>query len=544
VHVTLINPPQVFSRLQVASGITPPLGVASLAAWLLACGHEVAVVDALGLAPDRVTPFRGDALLRGLDLDQTVAAVPERTRLVGVSNLFTFAWPMVEQLVERLRSRLPETPIVVGGPHPAALPEECLRRCPGLDFVVLGEGEVPLQRLCEALESGAGLEGLEAVARRLEDGSVGWTPQRLSLVRDLDELPFPARHLLPMEAYVTTREAHGPVGERWTSLLSSRGCPYGCTFCQSRNTRWRGRSATNVVDEMEECVARWGVREFHFEDDNLTLDRRRVRAIADEILRRGLDVRWQTPNGIRASSTDRETLQAMWDSGCRHITVAPESGSERVLTEVVRKGRDFELEQLVRVARDARGLGMKVAAYFVLGLPGERPYDAEATIALIRRLARVGVDEVGIALFTPLPGTPLWEQLGERAASMDYLDLLAIDDLGRAVSFNEQYSDDELQALRRRAYAAFFLVRLRHHPRALLRTAWNVLRSRQELKTDRVLINQLERLRSRVGTADSRPVLAYPYDAARTLRVLLDSRGDHAFRHTLRKALRTLRPGR
>lgn len=541
-HVTLINPPQVFSRLQVASGITPPLGVAYLAAWLLEHDVQVTVVDALGRDPARVSPFRGDALLRGLDLERTVAAVPADTDLLGVSNLFTFAWPMVEELVALLRARFPETPIVAGGPHPAALPQECLRRCPALDYVVIGEGEVPLLELCRALDSGGDLEGLEAVARRLPDGGVGWTPQRQSLVRDVDRIPFPARHLLPMEAYVTTREAHGPVTSRWTSILSSRGCPYGCTFCQSRNTRWRGRSAANVVDEMQECVARWGVREFHFEDDNLTLDRRRVRAIADEILRRGLDVTWQTPNGIRASSTDGETLRAMWDSGCRHITVAPESGSERVLTEVVRKGRDFELDQLARVARDALDLGMKVAAYFVLGLPGERPEDAEATIDFIRRLARLGVHEVGIALFTPLPGTPLWEQLGERTATMDYLDLLAIDDLGRAVSFNDGVSDEELQLLRRRAYLAFFRTRLRHHPRALLRTAWNVLRSRQELKTDRVLINQVDRLLDPAARDRDRPLLAYPYDAARTLRVLLDSRGDHAFRHTLRKALRTLRP--
>ena len=498
-HVTLINPPQVFSRLQVASGITPPLGVAYLASWLLAHEVEVTLVDALGDAPGRVTPFRGDVLLRGLDLDQTVAAIPDGTDLVGISNLFTFAWPMVEELATRIRSRRPATPIVVGGPHPGALPEECLRRCPAVDYVVIGEGEVPLLELCRALESGGGLDGLEAVAWRRPDGSVACTPQRRTLIRDVDRIPPPARHLLPMEAYVTTREAHGPVSARWTSIVSSRGCPYGCTFCQSRGSRWRGRSPSSVVDEIEDCVTRWGVREFHFEDDNLTLDRRRIRAIASEILARGLRITWQTPNGIRASSTDAETLKAMWDSGCRHVTLAPESGSERVLTEIVRKGKDFELDQLERVARHARALGMKVAAYFILGLPGERPEDAEATIRYVRRLARAGVDEVGIALFTPLPGTPLWDQLGDRTATLDYLDLLAIDDLGRAVSFNEGVSDDELQALRRRAYLAFFATRLRHHPRALLRTVWNVLRSRQELKTDRVLINQVERLRDRVG---------------------------------------------
>ena len=344
-----------------------------------------------------------------------------------------------------------------------------------------------------------------------------------------------------MESYATTREAHGPVGGRWTSILSSRGCPYGCTFCESRLTRWRARPAEDVVDEIEHCVERYGVSEFHFEDDNMTIDRRRVLAIAEEIEARGLDIRWQTPNGIRASVADRATLAAMQRSGCTHITLAPESGSERVLQEIVQKGKDFDLEHLVRVAQDAHGLGMKVAAYFILGLPGEREDDVEQTIAYARRLAREGVDEVGFGLFVPLPGTPLWDALD--TSELNYLDLLAIDDLDSSVSFNEDLDSADLARLRRRAYASFFASRARHHPRALGRTLLNVVRSRQELKTDRVLLSLLDRIRGDVSGSKRSPLLAYPYDAARTLGVLLDTQSHYAFRHSLRRALRLAVPG-
>jgi radical SAM superfamily enzyme YgiQ (UPF0313 family) len=537
-RVTLINPPQVFSRFQVAAGITPPLGIAYLASYLRAHGIEPVVVDALGEAPGRVTPFRGAALLRGMDLAQTVAAVPEDTELIGISNLFSFAYPVVEELMVGLKARLPHVPIVLGGPHPGALWERCLRD-PNVDFVVSGEGEQPLLELCEHLAGSRGADDLEAVAFRA-DGRIVHVPQSRTLIRKVEDIPWPARDLLPMENYITTQEAHGPVSSRWTSILSSRGCPYGCTFCESRNTRWRARPASDVVDEMEHCVERWGIRDFHFEDDNMTISRRRIHEMADELERRGMRIDWQTPNGIRASVTDLATLEAMKRSGCRHITLAPESGSRRVLEDIIQKGKDFELDQLVEVAGQAKELGMKVAAYFIIGLPGEREEDVQQTIAYAARLARVGVDEVGFGLFIPLPGTPLWDGLGDRVDSMDLLDLLTVDDLNSSVSFNDHLDDDMLRRLRRKAYATFFLTRLRHHPRAFAGTLRNVVRSRQETKTDRVLISLLARLRGGVGV-EKKPVLAYPYDAARTVSVLLHAEAGYAFEQGMRKTLRLLR---
>jgi anaerobic magnesium-protoporphyrin IX monomethyl ester cyclase len=499
VHVALVNPPQVFSRLQVAAGITPPLGVAYLAGWLERACIDVSVVDALGADPSRVTPFRGDALLRGLDLDATVAAIPPDVDLVGISNLFTFAWPVVVELSRRIQARRPDLPIVVGGHHPSALPQECLGEA-AIDYVVIGEGELPLEGLCRALAGEQDFGEVEGLALR-RDGGVVVQPASRRTLPDVATLPRPARHLLPMQAYCTAQEAHGPVSGPWTTILSSRGCPYGCTFCASRKTRWRPRPAADVVDEMEECVARWGVREFHFEDDNMTIDRGRILAIAEEVRRRGLAIRWQTPNGIRASVTDGATLRAMRDSGCCHITLAPESGSPRVLKEIIRKGADFDLEQLFEVAVDARELGMRVAAYFVIGLPGETRDEVEQSIAYARRLARAGVDEVGFSLFTPLPGTPLWDVVARRGEPIDYLDLLSIDDLGSAVSFSDELSAAELNRLRRKGYLTFLASRARHHPRALARMLVNVARGRQETKTDRVLISLLRRTldRSRFG---------------------------------------------
>ncbi|MEL7207418.1 MAG: radical SAM protein, partial [Actinomycetota bacterium] len=556
--------PQIFTRNQVASGVTPPLGVAYLAAYLLAHDRPVQVIDALGEAPDQVADFEGETLLRGLAVDQIVDRIDPDVGLIGISNLFSFAYPAVEVLCRRLRRDLPRTPIVLGGHHPSAQWREILASLPEVSFVARGEeGEETLLGLVRHLEAEVGLGELTGLAHRGPDGTpveAGATKrlvnleQRVRLVaprpgapaRPEPAAPFPARHLLPMENYIKAQEGHGPSTGRWTSILSSRGCPYACTFCSSRRTKWVARSAADVVPEMEHCIERWGIEEFHFEDDNMTIDQDRLVDICDEIIDRRLDVRWQTPNGIRASRTSRTMLEKMQRSGCTHVTLAPESGSERVLTDIVEKGRDFSLDQLEACGRDAHDVGLKVAAYFIIGLPGETVEDIEATIAYARRLARAGVDEVAFGLFVPLPGTPLWDRVVDRLGPVDWLDLLVVDDLNRAKSWNPHISDDELHRLRRRAYLTFHLTRLRHHPRAFARTVRNVLRDVEETKTERSLRQLLQRWNLRqkryvpgpvdAPAADDRH--AYPYDGARSLSVLLQREGHYAYGHSLRKAAR------
>ncbi|HIC44415.1 MAG TPA: radical SAM protein, partial [Sulfurimonas sp.] len=306
--------------------------------------------------------------------------------------------------------------------------------------------------------------------------------------------PFPARHLLPMENYIKAQEGHGPSTGRWTSILSSRGCPYGCTFCESRKTKWVARSPQDVVDEIEHCMNQWGITEFHFEDDNMTIDQRRLIAICNEIIQRGLQIKWQTPNGIRASRTSPKMLAKMKESGCMHITLAPESGSVRVLTEIIKKGNDFSLEQLKACGAEAHKLGLKVAAYFIIGFPGETKEDIELSIQYAKELTKVGIDEVAFGLFIPLPGTPLWDIVSDKLKNVDWLDLLTIGDLGRAVSWNDNIVDTELHRLRRRAYLSFHLTRMVYHPFAFLRSFLNLLRNVEETKTERTLRQFLQRL--------------------------------------------------
>jgi len=534
-QVVLINPPQIFTKNQVASGITPPLGIAYIAAVLELHDVAVDIIDALGLAPQTINPFEKGTFVRGLGIDDIVARLGDSVRIVGISNLFSFAYPVVQALGRAIKAHNKDIKIVLGGPHPSALYAETLEQDRDyVDFVVLGEGEYPFLHLCQQLlqdnilfQSNLGSD-IANLAYLDDTGKCQMGTEKLERVTKLnsDSMPFPARHLLPMENYILAQESHGFSNGRWTSLISSRGCPYGCTFCASRKTRWVSRSAEDVADEIEFCIEKWDIREFHFEDDNMTINVKRLIEICNEIKRRDLKISWQTPNGIRASRIDEEMLRAMKESGCEHVTLAPESGSPRVLEEIIQKGKDFDLEHLKACGATAHKLGLKVAAYFVLGLPGEKREDMEMTIAYARELAKVGVDEVNFGLFIPLPGTPLWEPSKHKIKDLDWLDLLTVGDLAKAVSFNDEVGSQELDWVRKKAYLSFLVTRVIYHPWQFLGTIFNVLRGIEKTKTERVLKTIYARYKK--DTQDG------------IHRMVFDNRTFYAYRHMYRKIYRLI----
>jgi magnesium-protoporphyrin IX monomethyl ester (oxidative) cyclase len=404
--LTLINPPLAYSKSQVSAGVVPSLGIAYLAAVALREGHKVNVIDAVGEAPESVHSYRTGFEIRGLGFDEIAKRIPKDTDLIGISNLFTFAFPVVSDMAKTLKKL--DIPIAVGGAHPSATPVETLQP-DYIDYVIISEGEQTLLDLLDVLAGKKKEKDLDGFAWK-EKGQIKVNP-KTKFIMDLDSLPFPARHLLPMESYFKAKEAHGPTEERWTPLISSRGCPFECTFCTPRlwHRKWRFRSAKNVVDEIEECIDKFNIHDFYFDDENLTIDKKRVMDMCNDIKKRKLDITWQTPNGIRASVTDRELLAKMKESGCKHITVAPESGSDRVLNDIMKKHQT--LDQVTNVVQAAYDLNIKTAAFFLIGMPGETEEDIRKTIDYSDKLARIGLDEISYSIFIPLPGSELYDKL-------------------------------------------------------------------------------------------------------------------------------------
>ncbi|MFO8058007.1 MAG: radical SAM protein [bacterium] len=392
----------VFPRTRYPSG-DPPLGVAYLAA---------ALKEKTGKAPALIdTTFSHDPLLHiRSELGK------EKYDLVGISAMVTMA--REARLAARLAKELhPEALVVAGGPHPTTLPVEVLEE-PAFDAVCLGEGE---QALAEAAEKGS-LENVPGIYVR--DGSGGITGEPASREADLDDLPFPALELLPMEEYLKHWFQLDSVrpGLQGVPVMATRGCPFKCSYCQPTLDHLFGkgvrkRSPANVADELEWRIEQFGINAFLFADDTFIADRAWVLSFCEELERREIGLTWGC--NVRADLVDRELLSAMHRAGLGKIYMGIEVYDDERRREVFNKR--LTREQVEDAARAARELGIRTQGYFMLGAPGESRGDVWDTV---RYACRLPVDDATFNITTPLPGTLLYENHRERivcrSEDMDY----------------------------------------------------------------------------------------------------------------------------
>jgi radical SAM superfamily enzyme YgiQ (UPF0313 family) len=436
--ILLINPPAENTivgnnpeLIDEERGYNPPLGLLFLAGELLERGrHTVSVIDC------QVEQMGYDRL------EEVVA--DHQPDLVGLTAM-TLTLVDVTRTAATVR-RAAGCPIVVGGPHAAIYPAETARLA-DIDYVVQGEAEKSFADLCDRLEDGAPLDGVTGLHYEL-DGEVetGLPPAYLE---DLDELPFPARQLTPYHKYTSLLAKREPV----TTMFTSRGCPFRCTFCHrpAMGKRFRALSASRVVDEMEECV-RMGIPEILIYDDTFTVQKDRVWRICHEILRRDLDVVWDVRAHV--NTVDGDLLRLMRRAGCARIHYGIEAGTDRVLRKL-KKG--ITTARAHQVLAETRRAGISTLAYFMIGNPTETRQEAEQTIRFARSLP---ADYVHITILTPFPGTPLYmEGLRDGVFEKDHWKEFASNPRPDFVPpfWEESMSTEELHELIRKAYRSFYL---------------------------------------------------------------------------------------
>ncbi len=384
----LVRPP---SR-QVAI-LTPPLGLGYLAAAVRRADHEVALFD-------------GPGAHGGLDqLERTLRQ--ERPDLVGF-QLFSCDLGAVGQALELTRRVLPSAITLIGGPHVNGEPERSMAQLPAADLGMHGEGEPGLPTLLDRLAAGQD-PGSEAIPGLLwrRDGEVVVNPQGRN--PNLDDLPWPAWDLISPQRYPAA--PHGTFSKRLPTapIITTRGCPCLCSYCSVdlvHGRAIRSRSAEDIVDEAVFLQRYHGVRELNLEDDAFTASKAHAMAFCEEILRRGLDLPWTLPNGVRLDRLDAELVRTMERAGCHAMAVGIESGSPEVLAHM-RKGLTLELvrDKLAMITRET---GIRLQGMFILGYPTERPGDLERTIELALSLP---LHRAQFGLFLPLPGTAIYRQL-------------------------------------------------------------------------------------------------------------------------------------
>ena len=454
-RVCLINPPRIQPKAWGKPNVFPPIVLASVAA-VLEKKHAVSIIDA---------PTEGWKNL--VDMDETkyrvglsAQTIAERVRRwspdVVVIEIPFSGWSKTAfEVVHAVKGVNKKIVIVLMGQHPSARPEACLLDL-DVDFVVIGEPENTVFELINALQAGEqNFNGVDGLGFR-KNGKPTLTGKR-AIIADMDSLPYPARHLLPMELYneaVKENPLRGEISKPWTIVTTSRGCPYNCVFCTTCiiwGRTWRARSPKNVVDELEYLVKTYGIKQVDFYDENMTQDKKRVADICDLVVERGLRLEWFTPNGIRADTLDEELLRKMKRAGCKKIRVAPESGVQRIVDEVISKNLDLKtVEQAVVLCKK---VGIKVGCFFVLGLIGETKADIEETIRFAYKLRSLGADSLIFSIAMPIYGTPLYEQ----AKKGGYLREGFCDDALAATEpliETSQFSAEDLQQLCARANMA------------------------------------------------------------------------------------------
>ena len=411
-RVCLINPPRIQPKLWGKPCAYQPLDIAYVAA-VLEKAHKVSIIDAPTEGWKHLTELEGKKYRLGLTNEEMAAKIKGWSPdLVVVTCPFSGWWESAFEVASAVKSVDKAIKTVLIGLHPSARPEECLTH-DNIDFVVIGEPEETVFELVEVLETRPqDLEKVRGIGF-LKDGKTIITPQR-PFIQDLNSLPFPARHLLPMKMLfeaVKKRPIRGEINKPNARFLTSRGCPNKCIFCSNHvvyGRQWRGRSPENVVAELEQIVDTYNVKQVDFEDDNLTFDRKRLVAICDLIKERGLDIEWYTPNGVRADGLDRDLLGKMRAAGCKRILVAPESGVQRVVNQVIKKNQD--LKKVEEAVISAKKVGIGVGCFFIIGLIGETKEDMKATIDYAYKLRHLGADRFYFSYAMPLYGTELYEQ--------------------------------------------------------------------------------------------------------------------------------------
>ena len=438
-----------------------PLNYIHLAAYLRNNGHNARILDMIF---DDMTPAAVDAFIR-----------EHHVRVVGLGCM-TVEFPEAAKEAQRLKQAHRGIIIVMGGAHPSAAPEDCFQTG-AVDYVIVGEGEIALAGLLDAIASGQEPQSIPGVWS-LKNGAM--VPGGTAPVPDIETLPRPAYDLLDLQKYFLLDSPwHFPMSNRVVQFISSRGCPYRCSYCHDiHGKRYRGLSAEKVLDQMEWLVRECGVEEFMVVDDIFNFDLERAKQICRGIVERKLGVHLQFPNGVRGDRFDEELVALMAQAGAHFMAVAIETVSEK-FQRLIRK--NLKVDQAMATVRWAQKYGIEVCGFFMIGFPGETLEEVNQTI---RFALTAPLDTIFISIVTPFKGTVLREDIQQgRFGVVDSETLEALEHLFPVVH-NKSVPIELLRRIQRNAYWRFYL-----KPRSML----NLVKRATSIRNVRKVIRAVKR---------------------------------------------------
>lgn len=401
--ILLIDPP--FYRFIKYYNRYFPLGLTYLAAVLRDKGHQVLIYDADANVdkacqmdysdleskyPEYIKCINNLSHPIWNDVRDTLNDV--KPDMVGI-NVFTTKIAAAFRVAEIAKTLFNNVPVILGGPHVTVKADESLRINPFIDYVVRGEGELSFVQLADALENKKSLNNITGLSYKI-NGQIHHNPDA-EFIQDLDQIPYPAKDLLINKNTYTS--------EDMGLMMTGRGCPFACTFCSSagiwkRKTRFR--SVQNVIGEIQQIQAEYDTTQFSFKDDTFTVNRKRVLEFCSEISNKNLKINWEC--NARVNLIDESLLKEMKSAGCNSIKIGIESGSDRVLKTIMKKG--ITTTQIKQAANLVRKVGIHWTGYFLMGIPTETKQEMLQTLNL---MLHIKPDFASLSVFEPYPGTEL-----------------------------------------------------------------------------------------------------------------------------------------
>ncbi len=444
--------------------VAPPLPKANTTAQPLGFGYMASVLRREGFKDITIL----DACSMIMSVEQTIEAIKELEPDVLGLTAMTVTIKNALKIAAAAKGLFPNIKVAIGGVHATVCPDEVIAD-PNVDVVVRNEGDYSFLEIVKRWDSGESLEGVQGTHIRV-DGQIV-RHEQFPRIRNLDDLPFPARDLMPMEIYKAGLSFPPQIRTR-TMMYSARGCPYDCSFCSTAAV-WGGhhcamRSAGNVLDEIEEVVERFGVYGFEFADELTTLRKDRLAEFCKGIHERRLEkVRWVGSSTVK--QMDYDTAKMMADSGCSMVFIGVESGSPQILKSLNKR---ITVDEIIHAFDVTRRAGLRRAACFMLGAPGETAETVQESIDLARRIRP---DRISLNVVTPYPGTLFYEQYVDKDAELDWDEAFSSDPdkpEEAEIFYNiSGLSDEELQRLWTRFRRSVEL-----SPRNLLNVRMNINR--------------------------------------------------------------------
>ena len=413
--VVLLNPPTTYPKKYYSKSsvrVNIPIGLLYIAAVLEEKGYDVKILDAFTLTDKLITETE-DMFFLGASWDEIKKELEKlNPDVVGITNQYSSQIDNTLKAAEITRQVNKDIKIITGGPHGSIKPEDFF---PYVDFVIMGEGEYAMSNLLEHFKGKKDLKDIRGIAYKKDNKLI---INEKDPIKDINKLPLPAYHLINLEKYVEIfKKGHKSrphiKSDRFISMITSRGCPHNCIFCSNylhMGKFWRGNSAEYVIKHIKHLKDNYKIEHLIFEDDNLLLDKDRIAKISEAIGE--LNLTWHTSSGVRADKLDDELLENFKKNGCTRLVISVESGSQRVLDEVIDK--KLNLKPIPDIAKKCKKLGIDLHSYYIIGLPGETKKEILQTLNYAFMLMKKYNVIPAIGIAEPLINTRLYEICKEK----------------------------------------------------------------------------------------------------------------------------------